>query len=278
MVIEKKKVLPEVRINLYKKSNPLRGVVRKNIPLTEEEAATHHIVLEVKDYPFREGQSAGVLVPGESKVRLYSIANVGSDISKDTLELCVKRVIYIDPETGEKKKGVASNYLCDLKEGEEVLLTGPAGKMFLLPKEEYIHRPYIFLATGTGIAPFRGMIKRLLFYTPSFQEEVYLFFGVPYRRSLLYKEEWEEYQEKFSFFHFIPAISREEKTKEGKKMYVHERLKEHRGVLYLLKERGAFMYICGLKGMEEGIREVVEEVLGGGSWDSFKEQIFIEVY
>ena len=52
------------------------------------------------------------------------------------------------------KKGVCSNFLCDTKPGDEVMLTGPAGKVMLMP-EKNTETDLIMVATGTGIAPYR---------------------------------------------------------------------------------------------------------------------------
>ena len=52
------------------------------------------------------------------------------------------------------KKGVCSNFLCDTKPGDEVMLTGPAGKVMLMP-EKNPETDLIMVATGTGIAPYR---------------------------------------------------------------------------------------------------------------------------
>merc|ERR550539_2289259 len=81
----------------------------------------------------------------------------------NTATLCVKRAIYWDPELGREdpaKKGVCSNYLCDLEPGDEIKLTGPTGKVMLLP-ETAPQTDIIMLATGTGIAPFRSFLRRL---------------------------------------------------------------------------------------------------------------------
>ena len=51
--------------------------------------------------------------------------------------------------------GVCSNYLCDLQPGDEVEVTGPSGKRMLLPTDPSAH-DFLFVATGTGIAPFRA--------------------------------------------------------------------------------------------------------------------------
>ncbi len=74
-----------------------------------------------------------------------------------TATLCVRRAVYVDPETGKEdpaKQGVCSSFLCDAKAGDEVLLTGPAGKVMLLP-ESKPGADIIMIATGTGIAPYR---------------------------------------------------------------------------------------------------------------------------
>ena len=135
--------LPEVEVNTFRKSNPLKCRVIENkklFEITDEENDARHITLQTQGIRYLEGQSVGVLTPGENAkgkphaVRLYSIASVGNDLPMtEELSLCVKRVVYEDIE-GIKKFGVASNYLCDLIQGSEVLITGPAGRNFLLPR------------------------------------------------------------------------------------------------------------------------------------------------
>jgi ferredoxin--NADP+ reductase len=74
-----------------------------------------------------------------------------------TTTLCVRRALFMDEETGQEvpdKKGVCSNFLCDAKPGDEVMLTGPSGKVLLMP-EKTPEADLIMVATGTGIAPFR---------------------------------------------------------------------------------------------------------------------------
>ena len=79
------------------------------------------------------------------KVRLYSIASpeAGEDGRGNVVCTPVKRVVdeYWPPDNGAARRrglfmGVCSNYLCDLEVGEEVRITGPVGKRFLLPTLE----------------------------------------------------------------------------------------------------------------------------------------------
>jgi len=124
-------------MNLFKPKNPLTTKVIFNHLLTGEGAGeVNHVAFDHEgQLPYAEGQSIGVLAKGVDKngkphkMRLYSIASSAPGDYGDgkTVSLCVKRLIYNDPETGEEVRGVCSNYICDLKEGDEVEITGPVG-------------------------------------------------------------------------------------------------------------------------------------------------------
>ena len=93
--------------------------------LTQEGAGdVNHVVFDHEgQLPYAEGQSIGIVAKGVDqngkphKMRLYSIASSAPGDYGDgkTVGLCVKRLIYDDPETGEEVRGVCSNYICDLK-------------------------------------------------------------------------------------------------------------------------------------------------------------------
>ena len=97
--------------------------------------------------------------------RFYSIASTryGDDLDGNSVSLCVRRAVYWCPELkadDPAKKGVCSNFLCDAKPGDEIAVTGPTGKVMLMP-EATPEADLIMVATGTGIAPYRSMIRRL---------------------------------------------------------------------------------------------------------------------
>jgi ferredoxin--NADP+ reductase len=282
-----------VPLNLYRVSSPGVARVLANYRLTPPGAAdVRHVVLDLSrlEYRYREGQSLGVLPPGVNehgrphKLRLYSIASAraGDDGRGTSASLCVKRVLDHDPVTGAEHRGIASNYLCDLKPGDEVRVTGPAGKLFLLPDDPGTN--LILVATGTGIAPFRAFLRRIYGELPGWSGRVWLFFGVRTRGECLYREEFESYLDRPGYRQVF-AFSREQQTSEGARMYVHHRMDERRDALGPLFERERTMlYVCGLKGMETGIEALFGvPPQGGVPWPSFAElrkkgQVLIETY
>lgn len=90
-------------------------------------------------------------------MRFFKVTIICYRFQGQTISLCVKRSIFIDPTTGKEdpnKQGICSNFLCGASPGEKVHLTGPQGKVLLLP-EKTPDADIIMIATGTGIAPFR---------------------------------------------------------------------------------------------------------------------------
>jgi ferredoxin--NADP+ reductase len=260
-------IAAEIPLNVYRVSAP--GVARvvsneRITPASHDEV--RHIVLDLEglDYRYLEGQSLGVLPPGAddrgrpNKLRLYSIASTrtGDDGRGRTASLCVKRVVYQDPTTGAPRRGVASNYLCDLEPGAEVRVTGPVGKSFLLPEDPATN--LILVATGTGIAPFRAFLRRIYRELPSWEGAVFLFFGVRTAAEYLYRDELESFGDRPGY-RLHTAFSREQATADGRRLYVQHRMAEQVEAIWdLLDRENTLLYVCGLKGMELGIAETLE--------------------
>lgn len=257
---------PPVQMHLVRPNDPVEAtVVRSEVCTRSKKSAgfVRHIEIDVSGTPlegnFRAGQSFGVLPPGETaagkpeKVRLYSIASPtrGEDGAGAVLATTVKRTIDEHWDTGALFLGVASNYLCDLKPGDRVRVSGPNGKRFLLPAATEEH-DYVFFATGTGIAPFRGMVLELLEQAP--RSRVALVMGAPYRTDLLYDVLFTKLAAEHENFTYLTAISREPDADAGRGVYVQDRLATHTAELspILASPRG-LIYICGIAGMELGI-------------------------
>jgi ferredoxin--NADP+ reductase len=201
---------------------------------------------------------------------------VGDDGDGKTLSLCVKRANTTDPETGTIYKGVCSNFLCDLAPGQTLPITGPVGKTFLLPETDNIN--LIMIATGTGIAPFRGFLHQRFKQNRTQQGENWLFFGAQVQDDFLYEAELKTYEAKHGL-HLVTAFSREETNDQGGRMYVQHRIQAHANqMIQLLKQPNTYVYICGLRGMESGINEGLLQAAQyqGTDWDSLLLQLKTE--
>ncbi len=188
---------------------------------------------------------------GKLERRPYSIASPPQ--WKGYIELCLNRV----------EGGFMSNYLCDLKGGETLMVDGPYGKFLI---QEPIEKGILFTATGTGVAPFRSQIYDLLLSGRAAGKEIWLFFGVRYETAILYEEEWKRLAAEYSNFHYIQTISRPQ-TWTGEKGYVQEKIKK-----YIQDPKGLDNYICGLPKMVDDVRATCLEI------GFLKEKIHFEKY
>ena len=213
-------------------------------------------------------------------MRLYSIASTrhGDDGDDKTVSLCVRELEYQHPETGETVYGVCSKFLCDLKEGDDVSITGPVGKEMLLPDDE--HANVIMMATGTGIAPFRAFLQRMFeekHEDYKFKGKAWLIFGIPYTANILYKDDLEKMQAEYpDQFELTYAISREQTNADGGKMYLQHRIQENADRVWeLVQQPNTHTYICGLKGMEGGIDEGMSSAASkqGVDWSDYQKQL-----
>ncbi len=260
-------IFPEVAVNLYKPANPVE------VPIVDNQIATleaspnkiRHITFDVSgtalEGHIRAGQSIGILPYGlkerdgsPAKVRLYSVASPsrGEDGEGKLIATTIKRVIDEEHDTQKLFLGLCSNYLSDFNPGETVKMTGPSGKRFVLP-ENADDFNYLLFATGTGVAPYRGMLADLL-ERPGFRNQVTLVFGAPYSTDLLYYDYFREMSVRHDNFHYLTSVSREGLRPDGRKNYVQHHLMDSQEILEpILSRENTLIYICGLKGMEIGL-------------------------
>jgi ferredoxin--NADP+ reductase len=269
--------LPAVESKLATPQAPAIARVVANEPCTygKSNAWIRNVAVDVSGTKlagaFHAGQAFGVLAPGTDergkphKVRLYSIASPesGEDGRGNVVCTPVKRVIDeyrnapSDGSAADARQrrgmfmGVCSNYLCDLDVGEEVRITGPVGKRFLLPTHSEQHH-HVFVATGTGIAPFRGMVLELL-KGPAGNAgcEIWLLMGSPYTSDLLYHEFFLDLARQYRNFHYRQAISREPQADGSRGLYVDALIERELGRLGpLLADEHTVLYLCGLVGLQ----------------------------
>lgn len=264
----------EVQQHLVKPSDPVEAtVVASELCTMSKKAAgfVRHVAIDVSGTPlegqFCAGQSFGVVPPGLTehgrphKLRLYSISSptAGEDGQGKVLSTSVKRVLDENWDDHTLFSGVCSNYLCDLQVGDKVMVTGPAGKRFVMPADLAAH-DYVFFATGTGIAPFRSMLGDL--DAAGFPSKVLMIMGAPYTSDLLYHQWLLDLEERHENMTYLPAISRELNEDCGRKLYVQDRIDTHSEVLGpMLSSDRTLVYVCGIAGMELGIFQRMAQVL-----------------
>jgi ferredoxin--NADP+ reductase len=284
----------DVPVNTYRPNAPFIGKCISNETLVKEGGigVVQHIKFDLSggNLKYIEGQSIGIIPPGvdkngkPEKLRLYSIASTrhGDDVDDKTISLCVRQLEYKHPESGETIYGVCSTYLTQLQPGAEVKITGPVGKEMLLPDDPTAN--VIMLATGTGIAPMRAYLWRMFkdserAANPEYQFNgfAWLLFGVPTTPNILYKEELEEIQSKYpNNFRLTCAISREQKNAQGGRMYIQDRVAENADALWsLIKNEKTHTYICGLRGMEDGIDAALSAAAAkeGITWSDYQKDL-----
>lgn len=267
-------------VNLYTHKAPVVATVVGNYGLTDEASDNdvHHIVLDfgAAPFPVLEGQSIGILPPGTGKdgkphhARQYSIASPrnGERPGYNNLSLTVKRVTR-DHE-GNLAEGVCSNYLCDLKKGDTVTVIGPFGSTFLMPNHANSH--LLMICTGTGSAPMRAMTEyRRRERLNGATGKLMLFFGARTKEELPYFGPLTKLPKDFIDTNL--AFSR---TPGQAKRYVQDAMRERAAdVAQLLKDEQTYIYVCGLRGMEEGVLQTLREIAdaGGLRWPELWERL-----
>jgi benzoyl-CoA 2,3-epoxidase subunit A len=254
----------------------ITATVTGNVRVTEVAATlgadydTHHIVLDfgATPFPVLEGQSIGVVPPGVDNngrahhPRQYSVASPrnGERPGYNNLSLTVKRVL--EDHQGQAVRGVASNYVCDLKVGDKVQVTGPFGTSFLMPNHPKSH--IVMICTGTGSAPMRAMTewrRRLRSKNTdgrgAFESgKLLLFFGARTQEELPYFGPLQSLPTDFISTHF--AFSR---TPGQPKKHVQDVMREKASeVAQMLADPQSYFYVCGLKSMEEGVLLALRDI------------------
>jgi ferredoxin-NADP reductase len=200
--------------------------------------STRHFDFEVPErdeFRFTPGQFISLkhIFGGRELTRAYSIA---SPPHGNRFALCLNRI----------ESGTFSNYLFSLEPGAELELTEPLG-YFTLRRPE---RPALFVATGTGVAPFRSL---LLQHLPESGEPRTLVLGCRYVDGLLYNDELQTLAARYPHFSYWPTVTRPDESWQGRTGRVQAHLDEA-----LAGRTDVDVYICGLKEMVDDVRATLK--------------------
>ena len=215
------------------------------IGIKDLSSTTREFILEVKDeeeVTYKPGQFITLDLPvSEKRLNRWRSYSLADQPNGNIIELCISKM----------EGGIGTSYLFeDVAVGSLLKFKGPDGN-FILP--EKIENDLVFICNGTGIAPFRSMI-RSIYSNETNHKNIHLIFGGKTQDSILYKDEFETLAENNSEFDYDIAISREEVT--NKKHYsgrIHQ--------IYMEKHvdvKDKVFYLCG---WTEMIDEAVANLL-----------------
>jgi len=214
-------------------------------------------VPEVDSFAFEAGQFVTMDLPVHEKRlhrwRSYSLANAPE--GGNVLEFCIVKL----------EGGLASRYFFEeVKEGTTLKFKGPDGT-FTLPKD--LNGKMVWVCTGTGVAPFRSMLKDIHNRKLPFRH-IHLIFGTRYEDGILYRDEFEAMQKEWPNFQYDIALSRVPDW-EGYKGYVHQIYQAQ----YAKPDPDTHFYLCGWSNM---IDDAVANLIVKMGYD--KSQIHYELY
>ncbi|QOY86016.1 ferredoxin--NADP reductase [Paludibaculum fermentans] len=205
-------------------------------------------LLETLDFTPGQFVSFSRDVLGKSITRAYSIASAPSG---NRFELCLNRV----------QDGRLSPWLFEMKPDDTIEMSGPLG--YFVPKAPL--RDAVFVATGTGVAPFRSFLR----WPPVFaaSTSLALLFGTRSEEGILYRREFEELTANRPGFRYLPTLTRPGTGWAGRAGRVQAHLDEALG-----GRNDIDVYVCGLKAMVDDVRTLLK------SKGFDRKQIIVEKY
>jgi ferredoxin--NADP+ reductase len=264
-----------------------RIVSSKRITGENAEAEVRQLVLDISapSFVYVEGQSIGVLAPppydfgNDHHMRLYSIASTrkGEEGHRTEIAICVRRCFYIDEISGEQYPGKCSNYLCDARAGDELNVTGPYGRHFIVPRDNTANM--LMVGTGTGIAPFRAFIKHIFEEEEGWKGKVRLFYGAKSGLDMLYmndmKDDISHYYDEATFKAFEALSSRpafDDPESLGNKL--EENAAE---VWELMQDPKTHVYVAGLRVQSKALDTALAHIAGSEeNWMRLKREIYLD--
>ena len=188
----------------------------------------------VKKQKLKSGDLLAVSPGKEHHDRLYSLGIT----SENTILLSVKL----------HENGVCSNYLHDLNEGEILQASRLKNKAFYFPKRA---KKVMMISTGTGIAPFLGMLAHNTKKIP-----LQLYWGARDRQAFApYEPIITSALKENRLQDFIPVYSREDQQR-----YVQDQLAENASEIAENLKAGGVIMICGSVFMQQAVLALFTEI------------------
>jgi benzoate/toluate 1,2-dioxygenase reductase component len=185
---------------------------------------------------FLPGQYVNVQVPGTDQARSFSFS---SGPGEDEVAFLIRNTTY----------GVLTTYLRErAKVGDKISFNGPLGSFYL----RKIERPVLFLAGGTGLAPFLSMLNKIE-QGGGAEHPIHLIFGVTNDADLVEVEKMEGYAQRLSNFTFTTVVAAEESAHPNKGFVTHHMKPEY------LNDGFVDIYLCGPPPMVDAVRKYLAD-------------------
>ncbi|TCU15629.1 benzoate/toluate 1,2-dioxygenase reductase subunit [Rhizobium azibense] len=196
------------------------------------------IVLELDvdtDPPaFLPGQYVNIGVPDSGQYRSYSFSTAPGE---QKIAFLIKKI----PD------GLMSTWLERAEVGAELELTGPLGSFYL----REVQRPLLFLAGGTGLAPFLSMLEVLA--REKSQQQVHLIYGVTRDLDLVLADEIEAYAGRLANFTYSTVVA-DEASSHRRKGWVTQHIPQK-----ALNGGDVDLYLCGPPPMVDAVRRYFDD-------------------
>lgn len=160
-------------------------------------------------FNFYPGQYLEFILKGNAR-RSYSIANIPNE--QNLIELHIRHLpggLFTDHVFGAGETA--------MKVREILRIEGPMGTFFL--REDHDH-PLIFVATGTGFAPLKGILEHM--FAKGITRPVHFYWGGRQLADLYAHEQLSQWAATYDFLNYTPVLSRAGEEWEGQRGYVQE--------------------------------------------------------
>lgn len=272
------------RLADFNTENTYQATVKKTERLTPKDTEeVRELLLEVNrpGFEFQVDQSFGVLVEAAGDFgnayhhRLYSVADLPTKSNgKQQITMLVKRCSYVDEFSGELHQGVASNYLCDRKVGDQITITGPHDLPFVVPEDKNAN--IILIGMGTGIAPFRAFVKHIYKNVTGWKGKIRLFYGARSGLELLYLNDKDgdltNYYDKETFQAFHALSPRPHWSDPiALDAAIEERAAE---IVEMLSQANTYIYVAGYEQIMGMLNKAFANILGSKEkWETRKAEL-----
>jgi ferredoxin--NADP+ reductase len=275
-----------MRLEDYPKEPNYTATVLSTEAITEKgsDVEVRELVLAVvkPEFDFELGQSIGVLVEGPKEFggsvhhRLYTVADLPQKDSagQPEITIVVRRCNYIDDYSGEEYIGINSNYLCDRRAGDKITITGPFGIPFKVPDDRNAN--LLLIGMGTGIAPFRALVKHIYRDVGDWNGKIRLLYGAQSGLELLYmnnqRDDFTNYLDEETFEAFKALSPRPNWADPiAWDLAIEDRADE---ILNLLSDEHTHVYVAGQKRIRDEMDALFARVCGSmAGWTKIKDEL-----